>query len=462
MYFHHYFRYGQDKQTHIYRLVTDNSLEKKIYDRQINKQGMSDRIVDELNPDAHLSSKDVHSLICDEEEDPEPVSMKDSITALTDPVMRSILDQFSGLLTKPPICHESQLVDRKDNKLSKAEKKLAERAYKLEKTSKITYSRPSYAAFYPKQGTFATNLHNPGSNGFTRNRYFENGKKLDNWMPASYSAGGSSATTTPGLTSNLVTGHLKQDKSFSSPLISNGKSGGGGESLGRGELPFPTPSFSNVLSMPPGSGGSGLGTTSSATSGINSASSKRTPDNMTTDKGKSSTTSQSSVGDWSKPSPSSSGAAAVRPRDNSVISRTSVVQAMTAPMASAAAAAAAAAGRMLPAGASGAALMASSTSSVGIQEVRVPRELVIPTNPGEPPIRLAAGQNVLVIRTAKGMYLRMDEKIIKIKQHSAVSGLFSGGNHGASSSSTGTASGSESSDSSSTSSQVSSKTSLKT
>lgn len=30
-----YGRYGQTKPTHIYRLVTDNSLEKKIYDRQV-------------------------------------------------------------------------------------------------------------------------------------------------------------------------------------------------------------------------------------------------------------------------------------------------------------------------------------------------------------------------------------------------------------------------------------------
>lgn len=37
----------------------DSCLEKKIYDRQINKQGMADRVVDELNPDAHLSIKEV-------------------------------------------------------------------------------------------------------------------------------------------------------------------------------------------------------------------------------------------------------------------------------------------------------------------------------------------------------------------------------------------------------------------
>ena len=52
-------RYGQRKQCFVYRLVMDSCLEKKIYDRQVNKQGMADRVVDELNPDAHLSIKEV-------------------------------------------------------------------------------------------------------------------------------------------------------------------------------------------------------------------------------------------------------------------------------------------------------------------------------------------------------------------------------------------------------------------
>jgi len=38
-------------------------LEKRIYDRQINKRGMADRVVDEMNPNTHLKSKDVNAFL---------------------------------------------------------------------------------------------------------------------------------------------------------------------------------------------------------------------------------------------------------------------------------------------------------------------------------------------------------------------------------------------------------------
>lgn len=51
----------------------DRCLEKKIYDRQIKKQGMSDRIVDECNPEAHLSMKDITNLCQDYDSDEDTV-----------------------------------------------------------------------------------------------------------------------------------------------------------------------------------------------------------------------------------------------------------------------------------------------------------------------------------------------------------------------------------------------------
>ncbi|XP_016928756.3 helicase ARIP4 isoform X2 [Drosophila suzukii] len=65
------YRYGQVKPCFVYRIVMDRCLEKKIYDRQIKKQGMSDRIVDECNPEAHLSMKDITNLCHDYDSDEE-------------------------------------------------------------------------------------------------------------------------------------------------------------------------------------------------------------------------------------------------------------------------------------------------------------------------------------------------------------------------------------------------------
>ncbi|XP_042205166.1 mucin-6-like [Homarus americanus] len=144
------YRYGQKKECHIYRLVTDNSLEKRIYDRQVNKQGIADRIVDEMNPDAHLSSKEISNLLVENESDPDPIDMTDKAEKYRDQILHEVVLKHGSLFTKPPFRHESLLVDRKDKKLSRAEKRLAKRSYELEKQANISYSRPSYAAFYPK------------------------------------------------------------------------------------------------------------------------------------------------------------------------------------------------------------------------------------------------------------------------------------------------------------------------
>ncbi len=94
-------RYGQQKSCYVYRFVMDSCLEKKIYDRQINKQGMSDRIVDECNPEAHLTIKDVSNLCWDNEDITENKKDMGEITdKYNDVVMQRVIKECSGFLSK--------------------------------------------------------------------------------------------------------------------------------------------------------------------------------------------------------------------------------------------------------------------------------------------------------------------------------------------------------------------------
>lgn len=132
------YRYGQRKPCFVYRFVMDWCLEKKIYDRQINKQGMADRVVDECNPDAVLSMKEITNLCFDnDEKENEPKDLSEHKDKYIDVVMQKIIGEHGKLLSKEPFQHESLLVDRKEKKLSSAEKRLAQRGYELEKKAAL-------------------------------------------------------------------------------------------------------------------------------------------------------------------------------------------------------------------------------------------------------------------------------------------------------------------------------------
>ncbi|XP_073324230.1 helicase ARIP4 [Pagrus major] len=150
------YRYGQRKPCYIYRLVCDYTLEKKIYDRQVSKQGMSDRVVDDLNPVLNFTRKEVESLLHFVEEEPGKIS-------LTSPedmeiVIYQACHLYPHLITKQPFHHESLLVDRKESKLTKAEKRAAKKSYEDEKRASVPYSRPSYAPYYPTSDQTLTNI----------------------------------------------------------------------------------------------------------------------------------------------------------------------------------------------------------------------------------------------------------------------------------------------------------------
>ncbi|CAM4927325.1 unnamed protein product [Rotaria socialis] len=56
------YRFGQKKQVYIYRLVSHGTMEEKIYQRQVVKQSMSKRVIDDHQLDRHFTQADIKEL----------------------------------------------------------------------------------------------------------------------------------------------------------------------------------------------------------------------------------------------------------------------------------------------------------------------------------------------------------------------------------------------------------------
>lgn len=62
------------------------------------------------------------------------------------------------LCPQEPFEHESLLLNRKDHKLTKAEKKAAKKSYEEDKRTSVPYTRPSYAQYYPASDQSLTSI----------------------------------------------------------------------------------------------------------------------------------------------------------------------------------------------------------------------------------------------------------------------------------------------------------------
>lgn len=69
-----------------------------------------------------------------------------------------VLISFHLPLFQQPFPHESLLIDRRELKLSSAEKKAAKKGYEEEKRASVPYTRPSYAHYYPASDQSLTNI----------------------------------------------------------------------------------------------------------------------------------------------------------------------------------------------------------------------------------------------------------------------------------------------------------------
>ncbi|KAI5742804.1 hypothetical protein M8J77_011475 [Diaphorina citri] len=130
------FRFGQTKPCYIYRFLAQGTMEEKIYDRQVAKQSMSCRVVDEQQIDRHFTRSDIHELYefkpDEKKERKTPALPKDRLMAEMIKEMDSKIVAFHE--------HDSLLENIEDEELNEEERKAAWEEFESEK------SRPAMSA----------------------------------------------------------------------------------------------------------------------------------------------------------------------------------------------------------------------------------------------------------------------------------------------------------------------------
>uniref|UniRef100_H3B8E5 RAD54 like 2 n=1 Tax=Latimeria chalumnae TaxID=7897 RepID=H3B8E5_LATCH len=155
---HSYYQLGEGRVQYLFRGHEKFFKKKKNAKRQRRKNNPADRVVDDLNPALNFTRREVESLLHFVEEEPDPLQVKLEHKNLVDPVMRLACLKYPHLITKDPFCHESLLTNRKEHKLTKAEKKAAKKGYEDEKRASVPYTRPSYAQYYPASDINLANI----------------------------------------------------------------------------------------------------------------------------------------------------------------------------------------------------------------------------------------------------------------------------------------------------------------
>lgn len=124
------YRFGQTKPCYIYRFLAMGTMEEKIYERQVTKQAISKRVIDEQQIDRHYKENDLQELyrydmIDPEEPRPMPNLPKDRLFA-------ELLKKFETLLYKYHE-HDSLLENKEEETLNEEERKAAWEEFEQEK-----------------------------------------------------------------------------------------------------------------------------------------------------------------------------------------------------------------------------------------------------------------------------------------------------------------------------------------
>uniref|UniRef100_A0AAX7VTY5 DNA helicase n=1 Tax=Astatotilapia calliptera TaxID=8154 RepID=A0AAX7VTY5_ASTCA len=129
------YRFGQLKQVFVYRFLAQGTMEEKIYDRQVTKQSLSFRVVDQQQIERHFTFHELTELYTFEPDllnDPNSKKSKRPASVLPmDTVLAQLLEDCKDHIVTYHE-HESLLDHKQDEELSEAERKAAWDEYEAE------------------------------------------------------------------------------------------------------------------------------------------------------------------------------------------------------------------------------------------------------------------------------------------------------------------------------------------
>ncbi|XP_051513971.1 transcriptional regulator ATRX-like isoform X1 [Myxocyprinus asiaticus] len=143
------YRFGQVKTVFVYRFLAQGTMEEKIYDRQVTKQSLSFRVVDQQQIERHFTMNELTELYTfepDQLDDPSEKKSKRATPMLPkDPVLAELLHSFKDQIVGYHE-HDSLLDHKEEEALSEEDRKAAWAEYEAEKKGlSMRFNQASYS-----------------------------------------------------------------------------------------------------------------------------------------------------------------------------------------------------------------------------------------------------------------------------------------------------------------------------
>ncbi|XP_050984110.1 transcriptional regulator ATRX [Labeo rohita] len=143
------YRFGQVKTVFVYRFLAQGTMEEKIYDRQVTKQSLSFRVVDQQQIERHFTMNELTELYTfepDQLDDPSEKKSKRATPMLPkDPFLAELLHSYKDHIVGYHE-HDSLLDHKEEEALSEEDRKAAWAEYEAEKKGlSMRFNQPSYS-----------------------------------------------------------------------------------------------------------------------------------------------------------------------------------------------------------------------------------------------------------------------------------------------------------------------------